>query len=108
MNLKPVEMQIAIPRTQEATQIQQQLNHKPTHDQQLAAQLSSKQAEALQQKPNEVNKTHDSRIMNDSRGSGQGNGQSGKQKQSSSQDPSGGEAGQAKHPYKGKHIDFTL
>jgi hypothetical protein len=108
MNWKPVEMQIAIPRTQEATQIQQQLNHKPAHDQQLAAQLSSKQAEALQQKPNEVNKPHDSRLTKDSRGSGQGHRENGKQKQTPSEDQSGGEAGQAKHPYKGKHIDFTL
>jgi hypothetical protein len=110
VNVKPVEMQIAIPRVHDAGQTQQQLNHKPLLDQHAAANLNAKQTEALQQKPNEVHNAHDSKVENrtkDSRQQDQGDRQRSRQHASEATNESDKEA-QIKHPYKGKHIDFTL
>jgi hypothetical protein len=110
MNIKPVEMQIAIPRVQEAGHTQQQLNHKPALDQHTAANLNAKLTEALQQKPNEVNKAHDSKVENrtkDSKHQERDDRHQNAQEESESSKESDKHT-PARHPFKGKHIDFTL
>jgi hypothetical protein len=107
MSLKGVEMQIAIPRTSEATAIQNHLNHKPTHDQAALAQQWIKHQDQQRNKSTEVDASAFLNVKED--GKGEGRARSGMQQRRK------GKADEEKrlpvepgHPYKGKHIDISL
>jgi hypothetical protein len=103
MSLRPIEMQIAIPRTNEATSTQNQLLHKPAHDQSVLADHAMKRTEDNRQRSAEVEESTNSKIRDGEGNSGGGNGtQSGSKRQAKKHQAP------AKHPYKGKHIDISL
>jgi hypothetical protein len=104
MSLKSVEMQIAIPRTNEAGMVQNQLSHKPMHDQAALASGTVQQAQQLRQKAAKVDESVSKRIKD---GSGE---QRGKQPKAHAGSKSvKKQADEAHgHPYKGHHIDFSL
>ncbi|MCR8845476.1 hypothetical protein NQ117_17480 [Paenibacillus sp. SC116] len=108
MNLKPVELQVAIPRTQEASSIQNQMQHRPTAEQSLLNHHAAKQIEISRQRGEEVDATADGRIRDDGQnGEHKGDDQS-RQQRSGSQSENQVETIAAEHPYKGKHIDFSV
>ncbi|OKP99389.1 hypothetical protein [Paenibacillus sp. P46E] len=103
MSLKPVELQIALPRTTEAGKIQNGLQHRPALDQQQLAGQNVKQSEQLAQRSSEVDESAESALRDD--GSGQHHSGSHTpahkhQKPETSHD--------AEHPYKGHRIDLSL
>lgn len=104
MSLKSVELQVAIPRTQEATRVQEQLHQRPQQDQQQVAGQLQKQSETERKRPQSMQESEQRVIRDDEHSNG---------KQSSEQQ-SGHKKKQHKqkesciHPYKGHHIDITL
>jgi len=112
MNIKPIEMQIAIPRTQDASQSQQQNQQKPVSDQQLLSDKAVKQAEEQLKKPNQVENAAHKRIQREFKDAEHG--RKDQQRKSATDDRNGQEQAQerkanpANHPFKGKHIDFSL
>jgi len=108
MSLKGVEMQIAVPRTSEATNVQNQLNQKPTYDQAILANRSTKQAERQRQVSAEVDASAFLNVKEDGKGASprkRGNAaprKTDKEEGARLAEPDSG------HPYKGKHIDISL
>jgi uncharacterized membrane protein len=107
MSLKSVEMQIAIPRTNEAGVAQHQLSNKPTQDQSRMAMETLKKSELQRQQTGKVDDTSALMIREDER-----------RKHSRTSYPSKSavkvkksadeETDTAKHPYKGRNFDVTL
>lgn len=105
MNLKPIEMQIALPRTAEAGAVQQQHNHKPMQDQAQAMGQSIKQADDSRKRAAKTEESDQASIRDEQqRSKGQQHGRRDKQAQHTSAE----EKGEPDHPYKGRHIDFSL
>lgn len=108
MSLKGVEMQIAVPRTSEATHIQHQLNQKPAQDQTMLASQQTKEAEMRKRKSAEVEQSAFLHVKDEDAGtSNGGSGGRGRKRDRRGESPSGAAADMT-HPYKGKHIDITL
>lgn len=106
--MKPVEMQIALPRTMDAGSVQQQQNQKPVIDQTLAGELAAKMAENLRKKPDKLEQTSQAAIRNNPQsggrnGPGRNKPESGQRKQARDQGKE-----EPAHPYKGRHIDLSL
>ena len=103
MNIKPVELQIAVPRTTEAGKIQNDLQHRPSiHQQQLAGQ-NVKMSHEQAQRSSEVEESSETSVRDDGQGEQHSGGNTSSDKK--------GEAAKyrdAEHPYKGHSIDFTL
>lgn len=104
MNFKPVEMQIAMPRTTDMSQIAQHVQHKPANDQQHVVQSALKQAEVQRSSTEKTEQTAETAI----RDSQSGARQSGRQDRRGSKRTGKTEGDTVSHPYKGKHIDLTL
>lgn len=103
MSLKPVELQIAVPRTTEAGKIQTGLQQRSALDQQQLAGLNVKQSQELAQRSNEVDETADSALReNGSQGNQQGNNSTPNKRQQQET------SHEAEHPYKGHRIDLSL
>lgn len=105
MNLKPIEMQIALPRTADAGAVQQQHNQKPMHDQAQAMGQAVKQADDNRKRAAKTEDPEQASIRDEQqRSKGQ---QQGRREKQASQ-PAGDEKADPDHPYKGRHIDFSL
>jgi hypothetical protein len=104
MSLKSIEMQIAIPRTNDATNVQNQLHQKPMHDQAALADHSVKRTEAERQKSGEVEEPAFLNVKGDGSNGGGGQSRSGKRNKQAPKNKASSQA----HPYKGKHIDISL
>ncbi|WP_199618008.1 hypothetical protein [Paenibacillus alkalitolerans] len=104
MSLKSIEMQIAVPRTNEASNVQNQFHQKPMHDQSALAEHAVKRAEAERQRSGEVEESAFLNVKGDGFKGGGGQPGSGKRNK---QPPKNKAVPQA-HPYKGKHIDISL
>ncbi|MFF2908585.1 hypothetical protein [Paenibacillus sp. NPDC057934] len=103
MSLKPVELQIAVPRTTEAGRIQNELQHRPAADQQQLAAQNVKQSQEMTQRTAEVDDPSETALRDDG---GRGNNPGGHSSQEKGHN-SDGSLG-AKHPYKGLRIDLSL
>ncbi|MBM7564639.1 hypothetical protein [Paenibacillus sacheonensis] len=110
MAYKPLDFQISIPRTPDHASQQNQLNHRPMAEQTMLEQASVKQSDlqrsrnsAVEQSGNQGITQNRSRESSLSKRKRQRNPEREESEQSASDGPS-----QAAHPYKGKHIDFTL
>lgn len=104
--MKPVELQIAVPRTSEAGRIQQEQQMRPTVDQQQLAAQNIKSSEQQRIRSSEVDEPFKSEVRDgEKHSSGKHGGTGGHQHES--EDPAK-QTHPAEHPYKGKHIDFSL
>ncbi|MCL6603063.1 MAG: hypothetical protein K6T94_09335 [Paenibacillus sp.] len=103
MSLKPVELQIAVPRATEAGKIQNDLQHRPSLNQQQLAGQIVKNSHEQTQRSSGVDETSETLVGDDGHhghDSG-GNSSSGKKGESS-------KYRDAEHPYKGHSIDLSL
>ncbi|AIQ13323.1 hypothetical protein [Paenibacillus durus] len=101
MNLKPVELQIAVPRTTEASKLQQELQHRPGLEQQGLAGQNIKESRELAHRSTEVSESSESAVRDEGhRGGSTGNGTSREQKKDKERN--------AEHPYKGHRFDIKL
>ncbi len=106
MSIRAVELQVAIPRTADASTAQNQLSQKPVHDQSLLAGQMKKQADEARKKSVKVDETMQLAIKDDEQGnSGEQTGHESSKKRKSA---AGNKMGPSDHPFKGKHIDITL
>jgi hypothetical protein len=103
MTLRPVELQIALPRTTDAGKILNEMQQRPSLDQQQLAGQNVKQSAEMTQRSPEINESSESALRNDgSRGGRQGSSSSNSRQQK--QETARG----AEHPYKGRSIDLSL
>lgn len=102
MSMKPVELQIALPRTHEAGKVQNSLQHRPAIDQQQLAGQNVKHSQEIALRSTEVDESAESALRDGGGGNHQENhgGEHKPKKQEHTHD--------AEHPYKGRRIDFSL
>lgn len=109
MSLKPVELQFALHKNEEAGLKQNQLNHKPVEDQAQLADASMKQAERQRQTLSKPDPSGQAGIREQNKDSAsKRNGKKGRTSASSSASDQPGLADRRDHPFKGKHIDLTM
>lgn len=103
MSLKPVELQIALPRTADAGKIQNDLQHRPSLQQQQLAGQNVKTSHELTQRSTGVDESAETAVRDDGEHGNSSGGQasSGKKKQPD-------KYRKAEHPYKGHSIDLSL
>ncbi|AIQ64425.1 hypothetical protein PSTEL_16305 [Paenibacillus stellifer] len=102
MSFRPVELQIAVPRTTELGRDQQNLYNRSTHEQQGLADQTVKHSQEMGQRSPEVDETPESAIRDDgNRGRGGRHNQHEKTKEEAKDK-------EAEHPYKGHSIDLKL
>lgn len=103
LSLKSVEMQIAVPRTNEAGKMHNETQQRPMNDQTLLAGELNKNSRAEAQRSTEVSETAETAVRDD------GSRQSSEQQQGRGTAESGEIVEQpAEHPYKGKNFDVSL
>lgn len=103
MSLKPVELQIALPRTTEAGKVQNEIQQRPLIDQQQLAGQNVKTSQEQAQRSSGVDESAESALREDGgRGNHQGGHPSGERRQQQEN------SAPAEHPYKGKRIDLSL
>lgn len=105
MSLKAIDGQLAMSRTAETSQIQQQLVHKPEEDQAALAAQFRRQLEEERQKSARLEQKSAPLVRDEgqrgSNGRQAASGKSGRERKEK-------EVRAAEHPYKGRHIDITL
>lgn len=109
MSLKSVELQIALPRVQDAARIQEYNHQRPQHDQQLASEQMKTQQELERKRTASANETEKTLIRerqggNKRRGTLTEHPQAGHSKK----DKKDKDGQEYLHPYKGHHIDISL
>lgn len=103
MSLKPVELQIALPRTTEAGKIQNESQQRPAIDQHQLAGQNVKQALEMTLRSGEVDESSESALRDDGGRGQQSGGNPSSEKRSKSE-----ATRDAEHPYKGRRIDLSL
>ncbi|MFM1650842.1 hypothetical protein ACI7RC_01930 [Brevibacillus sp. B_LB10_24] len=108
MSLKAVELQIAIPRTQEVGRIQDQHLQRSMHEQQAMIADRKSQDEAMRQRPAEVNEPSPLEVRDkQEKPKKRRRSEAGSRSQAANK-TAGGETGQPVDPVRGRHIDITL
>lgn len=105
MSSKPIELQIAIPRTSEIGQAQLHLMHKPQHDQALLAAKRMEQQARERKKSTKVGEPSGAQVHERPDDGLGGRPQPGQEKEADGQTAT---KSPAVHPYKGRHIDLSL
>jgi len=95
-----------VPRTTEATNVQQQLNHKPTYEQAALANQTTKQAERQRQASAEVDASAFLNVKGDGKGETSSRRGGGRKKRG--EEDARLTSPESGHPFKGKHIDISL
>ncbi|TLS49823.1 hypothetical protein FE782_22725 [Paenibacillus antri] len=108
MSMKGVEMQIAIPRTNEATSVQNHLNHKPTYDQAVLANQTTKLAERRKKVSAEVDASAFLNVKEEGNGGSAARRNAAKPRAAGKEEDARLPGTDSGHPYKGKHIDISL
>ncbi|MCS7461868.1 hypothetical protein N0M98_17160 [Paenibacillus doosanensis] len=106
MSLRPVELQIALHKNDEAGARQHHMNHKPQQDQTMLAAEAVKQAEKERQTTGVSEQIHHASVKDKPRDKQGGSG--GKHAGKRSAAEAGPSAERGEHPFKGKHIDLSL
>ena len=104
MDFKPIDMQMPIPRTHDAGEVQNLQKQKPSQDQIMLAQESRKIVEQERKKSTKIEQSAEGAIEDQYRDSHEPE-QNLKRKQEQQKKQ---EQNSAKHPFKGNYIDFSL
>jgi len=104
--VRPIEMQMSIPRSQDASSVHHQTLHKPFVDQTMLAEQAIRKTEQLRSKNTQVDETVQLPIHEEERRNKQSSER--KQKRKSSEGSSEQDTEVPIHPYKGHRIDLTL
>lgn len=102
MNLKPVEMQVALPRTVDAGMMQGQAQQKNVQDQLMLSHETMRKLEETRKKSERTDMENeiDDQLDQNKRNSSEGGLRDRERKQDKER--------KAQHPYKGKHVDISL
>ncbi len=106
MSLKAIEMQVAIPRTQNVGKIQDQLQQRGQVSQANIASEQNKTDEKKRKQVLETTESEKKRLNNDDERREHSQSQTNKEEKQGMED-SPLEETYAIHPYKGNHIDFS-
>ncbi|GIP56519.1 hypothetical protein QNH46_10960 [Paenibacillus woosongensis] len=106
MNMKSVEMQIALPRTNEAGRIQQDQQQRPLIDQTILAGQNMKTSELERGKSQAMEQSARNKTVK--REEDAASGQDKEQRDAEEQQEERDKEKAAKHPFKGRHIDLSL
>jgi hypothetical protein len=101
MSLKAIELQVALPRTQDIGKLQESMQQRGTHVAENLQASILKEDEKLRHQVNDLNQKNKAKLNSD-QGSSKHNSDSNQKKQ---QDSKNEEV--VKHPYKGTNIDFS-
>lgn len=108
MNVKPVELQIALTRTQEASAIHQQQQQRPVTEQLLLNEQAEKMTKKRRERNEQVETAQEARIRDEGkRDQPHADGSGHELEPAEEETAAPPAAAPAEHPYKGKHIDFT-
>ncbi|TDF98201.1 hypothetical protein [Paenibacillus piri] len=108
MNMRPVELQFALHKNDEAGHLQNQLNHKPGQDQAQLADAHAKQMEMDRQRTVRADDVLQASVHDREKDAkGRRNGKAGSKKGSGANEAEQ-QASRHDHPFKGKHIDLSL
>lgn len=105
MSLKAIELQVALPRTMDAGRVQEQLTQKSNIDQQQLAMMNQSEQEHNRIRSTPLIPTNESLSIHQHNEREQPSKGKHKNKQKNENEH---EQTEAKHPYKGKHIDLSL
>ncbi|NHN28355.1 hypothetical protein [Paenibacillus agricola] len=108
MSLRPVELQFALHKNNEAGLVQNQLNHKPVHDQVLLASAAAKVLEKERQVTGKADDVNQPSIHDQEKEASDRNPNKRKPKQNASAIEEDLNIERRVHPFKGKHIDLSL
>lgn len=103
--LKSIEMQVAVPRTQSAGKVQDQLQQRTAVAQGRLAEAEVKKQERLQQSVTSAEQTSYKRLANDEGETGSAGKQTAGKKGQIKTGALPGESNGEDHPYKGVHFD---
>ncbi len=104
MVFKPLEMQIVVPRTQDASVLQSQAAQRPITEQTLLANQSEKETERNRTKSTKTEKTIKSEVHTNGQGASSGQEHSDKRAKTSTDAVDESPV----HPYKGHNLDISL
>lgn len=105
MSLKAIELQVALPRTVEAGKLQEQLTQKPTVDQHQTAMMNQSEQEQNRIRSAPIIASNETMALHEqNERAKQEKWKENKEKNDKEED----KQHHAVHPYKGKHIDFSL
>lgn len=106
MNMKSVEMQIAVPRTSEAGRIQHEQQQRPLIDQSILAGQNMKASELERKKSQAMEQSaHNKAIKREGNAAAD---QEQEQAEAEERQEEREKEQTAEHPYKGRHIDLSL
>ncbi len=104
MSLKAIELQVALPRTVDAGRVQEQLTQKSNLDQQQLAMMSQSEQEHNRIRSTPLIPTNEPLAIHQHNERDTPAKKNRLQHKKNEED----EKNEAKHPYKGKHIDLSL
>lgn len=108
MSLKSIELQVALPRTQDVGKLQEQHNQREVIKQHLDDEERKLQAEQERNKPTALEGTQLRRIGEEEENRKRQQGELKNREQNRKKKKKESPAQFAQHPYKGKHIDLSL
>ncbi|MCF6093809.1 hypothetical protein L1765_07420 [Microaerobacter geothermalis] len=103
MSFKSVELQVALPRTQELGKIQEQINQRTAQDQAALASQQIKQLEYERKRSGNISRTEKQTIRRDQKNKDDSTNKKGKKSTQKKKDEQ-----EAVDPYKGRYIDISL
>lgn len=106
MSLRNVELQIAVPRTSEAGRYQSEYDHRRSSEQSLLATNENKKAKRESKQSPKTAESEQAGIRDRSASSGSTELKKLNDLENTADDPLA--AVPAEHPFKGKHIDYSL
>ncbi|MNJ33143.1 hypothetical protein D3C77_278220 [compost metagenome] len=105
MNMKSVDLQIAVPRTSEAGRMQQDQQQRPLIDQTILAGQNIKASELERKKSQAMEQSaHNKAIKREGNAADQEKGQAEAEEKQEEREREQA----AEHPFKGRHIDLSL
>jgi hypothetical protein len=107
MSLKAIEMQVAIPRTQNVGKIQDQLQQRGQVSQDYIASQQSKDDEKKRKQVEETEESERIRLNNDDDGREGSTFQESRKEKHAKKKEEQQQLNYAKHPYKGNYIDYS-
>jgi len=107
MPFRPIDFQLSIPRTPDASNIYGQQMARPAVEQQMQAMQSEKETERLRQRSTAPEET-ENRPIREGQPRQQGGGRQQRQQQGLVKQGGPRPPKDAPHPYKGKHIDISF
>lgn len=110
MDMKPVELQIAVPRTTDASSIQREMQQRPLTEQFMLNEQAMKHLRTQRKRSEQVDRSAEGRIRDGEQGENAKDEAAGHNhhEEDDHQKSTQTDLAPAVHPYKGKHIDFSV